>query len=189
MLEPELKVGFQISFFTNAFFTSGYGLSGPRTLSLISRIVGLGRLDDAINLLLANEAPNSAALGQSDHDLISQFRRHLHSATFIYAGAYALPETSPTAEQIEAADGFINFTKPEKYRVMLQTRCLRTWFPIGADRNRLMSLLKERNMLLEGRQADTYARQLSLKLLSRKLPVYWLSLKGLGLTLEDLHVS
>ena len=146
-------------------------------------------MDDAINLLLANEAPNSAALSQSDHDLIAQFRRHLHSATFIYAGAYALPETSPTAEQIEAAVGFINFTKPEKYRVMLQTRCLRTWFPIGADRNRLMSLLKERNMLLEGRQADTYARQLSLKLLSRKLPVYWLSLKGLGLTLEDLHVS
>ena len=72
---------------------------------------------------------------------------------------------------------------------MLQTRCMRTWFPIGEDRNRLMSLLNERNMLLEGRQADTYARQFSPKPLSRKVPVYWLSLKGLGLTLEDLHVS
>ena len=145
-------------------------------------------MDDAINLLLANEAPNSAAPSQSDHDLIAQFRRHFTRQIYL-CRSICDTQDIPTAEQIEAADGFINFTQPEKYRVMLQTRCLRTWYPNGADRNRLMSLLKERKMLLEGRQADTYARQLSLKLLSRKLPVYWLSLKGLGLTLEDLHVS
>ena len=55
--------------------------------------------------------------------------------------------------------------------------------------DRLVSLLRKRSMVLEGRQADTSARQLSLKPLSRKISVYWLSLKGLGLTLEDLHVS
>jgi hypothetical protein len=146
-------------------------------------------MNDAINLLLTNEPRSLAVLGQSDDELMARFRRHLRSANFVNAGAYAQRDKPQTAEQIETADGFISYVKPRKYRAMLRTSCLRTWFPIGAERTRLISVLRKRNVLLPGRQADTCARQISLKPLSRKIPVYWLSLKALSLTVEDFHVS
>jgi putative DNA primase/helicase len=102
-------------------------------------------MNDAINLLLANEPRTLAVLGQSDDDLLSRFRRHLRSANFINAGAYAQRYEPLTAKQIEAADGFINFAKPEKYRVMLQTHCLRTWFPIGFKRDRVDQRFRSSN--------------------------------------------
>jgi hypothetical protein len=146
-------------------------------------------MNDAINLLLANEPRRLPVLGHSDDQLVSRFRRYLRAAKFIKAGAHAQRDEPLTARQIEGAEGYINFAKPEKYRAMLQTHCLRIWFPVGAERTRLISILRTRNMLLPGRQADTCARQISLKPLSRKVPVYWLALKRFGLTLEDLQVS
>ena len=68
MLETEFRVGLQIGFFTNAFFTSGYGLSGPRVLCRIGRIVCLSGL-----LATAPEALRSIGL-----PIIS-------SMTFVYA--------------------------------------------------------------------------------------------------------
>jgi putative DNA primase/helicase len=146
-------------------------------------------MNDAINLLLANEAPNAPALGESADDLISQFREHVLAANFIRAGAYANRRKSLTAEQIKAADGFINFAKPERYRVMLQTRSMRAWFPDERTCNRLVSLLRNQRLILAGRQDDASSRQVKIKPHAKKIPVYWLALKALGLQRKDLQVS
>jgi hypothetical protein len=146
-------------------------------------------LNDAIDLLKENEVPISAVLGRSDDDLIAQFREHLRSTTFIKAGKYAHRVKSLTAEQIKTTDGFINFIRPEKYRVMLQTRAMEDCYPDEATRNRLVTLLRNQKMILAGRQSDTCSRQVSLKPYPRKIPVYWLSLKALGLTTKDLQVG
>ena len=140
-------------------------------------------MNDAINLLIENEGTGSAAPSLSNDALISQFRERLIGAKFIKAGAYA-KRKNLTAEQIEAADGFINFIKPQKYRVMLQTRRMRTWYPDDAIRNRLVTLLRKREMFLAGRQADTCSLQVSFRPYPHKLPVYHLSLKALGLGLR-----
>jgi hypothetical protein len=146
-------------------------------------------MNDAINLLIENEGTGSAAPSLSDDALIAQFRERLiGAAKFIRAGAYA-KRKNLTVEQIEAAGGFINFIKPQKYRVMLQTRRMRTWYPDDAIRNRLVALLRKREMFLAGRQADTCSRQVSFKPYPHKLPVYHLSLKALGLGLKNLQVS
>ena len=142
-------------------------------------------MNDAINLLLANATPGSAAPNQSDDDLVAQFREQVLAAKFIRAGAYARRAKPLTAEQIEGADGFINFSQPGEYRVMVQTRCLRRWHSDEPFRNRLITLLRDQGMIFAGRQSDTCARQVSLKPHSHKIPVYWLSLKALGLGLEE----
>ncbi len=144
-------------------------------------------MDDAINLLLTNEPPAEPNL--SDDDLISQFRQHLISARFVVAGAYANRTKSLTAEQIKAADGYINYVERNGPRLMLQTRLMRTWYPDEAKRNRLVGLLRNRKMILAGRQSDTCSRQVSLKPYPRKIAVYWLLLKMLGLTKKELHVD
>ncbi len=72
---------------------------------------------------------------------------------------------------------------------MLQTRLMRTWYPDEAKRNRLVSLLRNQKMILAGRQSDTCSRQVSLKPYPRKIAVYWLLLKMLGLTKKELHVD
>ena len=146
-------------------------------------------MDDAITLLIENEATSSAAPSLSDNTLIAQFREHLIGAKFVKAGAYAKRTNSLTAEQIKAADGFINYCKPEKYRVMLQTSCVRTWCPDEATRNRLVTLLRSREIFHAGRQTDTNSHQVKFKPHPRKIPAYWLSLKALGLTMKDLQVS
>ena len=146
-------------------------------------------MNDAINLLIENETTSSAALRLSDDDLIAQFRQHLIGAKFIEAGAHATRAESVTVEQIETADGFINYAKPEKYRVMLQTRRMRTWYPDEATRNRLVTLLRSQEMFLPGRQDDTCSRQVMITPHPHKLSVYWLSLKVFGLTKEDLQVG
>lgn len=120
-------------------------------------------MHEAINLLIKNQMSGYTALSLSDDELIAQFRKQLIAAKFISAGAYANRTRSLTAEQIEAADGFINFVKPEKYRVMLQTRLMRAWFPDERTRNRLVSLLRNQRMILAGRQADASSRQVSLR--------------------------
>jgi putative DNA primase/helicase len=145
-------------------------------------------MKDAINLLIENEGTGSAAPSLSDDALIAQFRERLIGAKFIKGGAYA-KRKNLTAEQIEAADGFINFSQPGEYRVMVQTRCLRHWHSDEPFRNRLITLLRDQGMIFAGRQSDTCARQVSLKPHSHKISVYWLSLKALGLGLENLQVS
>jgi hypothetical protein len=146
-------------------------------------------MNDAINLLIENEMKSSAALRLSDDDLIRQFRAHLIGAKFIKAGAHAKRPKSLTMEQIETANGFINYTKPKKYRVMLQTRCMQTWYPDEATRNRIVTLLRIREIFFPGRQADTCSRQVKFKPHPNKISAYWLSLKALGLTMKDLRVS
>ena len=146
-------------------------------------------MNDAIDLLIKCQALGSAAPRLSDNDLIVQFQEHLVGAKFIKAGAYTKRTKSLTAEQIETADGFINCMQPKTYRVMLQTRCMRAWFPDERTCNRLVMLLRSRKLFFAGRQPDTCSRQVSFMPYPHKLSVYWLSLKGLGLALEDLQVT
>ena len=146
-------------------------------------------LHDAMNLLIDNEAKGSAAPHLSDDDLITQFRERLIGAKFIKAGAYAKRKKSLTAEQIETADGFINYAKPGKRRIMLQTRRLRAWYPDEATRNRLVNLLRSRQIFGAGRQTDTCSYQVKFNPHPGKISVYWLSLKTLGLTIKDLQVG
>jgi hypothetical protein len=142
---------------------------------------------DAIDLLNMSQATGSSATCLSDGDLIAQFRQHLIGAKFIKAGAYA--KKSLTIEQIETADGFINYTKPEKYRVMLQTHRLRAWYPDDATRSRLVKLLRSREIFLTGRQPDTCSRQVKFRPHPNKISVYWLSLKALGLKTSNLQIG
>ena len=146
-------------------------------------------MNDAINLLIENEASGSAALGRSDDDLISEFRKHVIDADFIKAGAYAKRKKSLTTERIESADGFINFVQPNRYRLMLRTRRMLTWYPDEANRNRLVKLLRSCRIFLAGRQADTCSRQVKFKPYRNKISAYWLSLKTLGLQPKDLQVD
>src|SRR4029078_11849956 len=115
-------------------------------------------MDDAINLLVTTmgqyEVPHV-----SDDELIEQFCKQLTAAQFLRVGAYAKGAKSLTPEQIKDADGYINFTQPCKYRVEVQTSCLRRWYTDDAARNRLVALLRDRGMMLAGRQADTCSRQ------------------------------
>jgi len=125
----------------------------------------------------------------SDDDLITQFRQQLISAKFIRAGAYAKRAKTLTAEQIKNADGFINFVQPNRYRLMLRTRRMLTWYPDEANRNRLVKLLRSCRIFLAGRQADTCSRQVKFKPYPNKISVYWLSLEALGLQGKDLQVG
>jgi putative DNA primase/helicase len=145
-------------------------------------------MDDAMDLLIRAQGQNPAVMRQSDDVLIAQFGEHLRTAKFLKAGAHAKRKKSLTAEQIESADGFINYTKREKYRVMLQTHRLRDWYPNEATCNRLIKLLRTRKMFLAGRQADTCSRQVKFTPHPQKISVYWLSLKAFGLTKQDLQV-
>ena len=61
--------------------------------------------------------------------------------------------------------------------------------PDEATRDRLVNLLRSREIFLAGRQADTCSRQVKFKPYPNKIPVYWLSLKALGLTMKDLQIS
>ena len=72
---------------------------------------------------------------------------------------------------------------------MLQTRRLGDWYPDEAIRKRLVELLRSRKIFGAGRQADTCSRQVKFKPYPNKIPVYWLSLKALGLPMKDLQVS
>lgn len=146
-------------------------------------------MNDAINLLIENEAKGSAATRLSDDALIAQFREHLIGAKFIKAGAYAKRAKSLTIEKIETADGFVNHAKPKKYRVMLQTRRLRDWYPDDAIRNRLVILLRNRKIFFAGRQVDTCSRQVKFKPHPNKISVYWLSLKALDLKTSNLQIG
>jgi len=146
-------------------------------------------MNDAINLLIENEGTGAVAPSLSEDDLTAQFRGRLIGAKFIKAGAYAQRARSLTVKQIEAADGYINYIEPRKYRVMLQTHRMLTWYPDEANRNRLVKLLRSRKIFLVGRQADTCSRQVKFKPYPNKISAYWLSLKALGLTKEDLQVS
>lgn len=146
-------------------------------------------LNDAIDLLLQSSRGGIVAAGESDNELISQFRGYLLAAKFIRAGAYANRTKPLTAEQLQRAEGFVNFARPERYRVMLRTRSMQAWFPDERTRNRLVSLLRNQQMVLAGRQADSSSRQVKVRPCPHKMPVYWLSLRTLGLGLEDLHIG
>jgi hypothetical protein len=82
MLETEIKGGLQIGFFTNAYFTSGYGLSGPRVLCRIGRIVCLSGL-----LATAPEALRSIGLPRMSSMIFVSatiwFVEIAHSSAFI----------------------------------------------------------------------------------------------------------
>ena len=146
-------------------------------------------MKDAIDLLVENETRRTAALCLSDDELIKKFRGHLIGAKFVKAGTYAKRTISLTTERIDSADGFINYAKPGKRRIMLRTRRLRAWYTDEAARNRLVNLLRRHGIFGAGRQADACSYQVKFKPHPDKLSVYWLSLKMLGLTMKDLQVS
>lgn len=146
-------------------------------------------MNDAINLLIENESgADPAALHLSDDQLISGFRNQLVQAKFVRAGRYANRAKLLTVRDIEFADGFIKFDEPGKFRTVIPTSRIKTWYRDTPTRNRLVALLRRRKIFGAGRQADTSARQTKINPYPTKIPCYCASLKPLGLTLGDLRV-
>ena len=148
-------------------------------------------MNDAIDLLIENEArgPDAGSLRLSDDQLVSNFRQQLVETKFIKAGRYANRVKRLTVQEIKSADGFIMYDEPGKFRMMIPTPRIKTWYRDTPTRNRLVGLLRERKIFGAGRQADTSARQIKINPYPTKMPCYRVSLKMLGLTRRDIQVS
>jgi hypothetical protein len=147
-------------------------------------------MNDAIDLLVRQEreAVASGTTSLSQDEIISDFQQRLRAAKFMELRAQK-PEAQPRIPQeIEQADGFVKFSRAQKFRVMLCTRQFRIWYPNKAMRNRVCVALRENGIFRPGRQADTASRQIMIKPWPKKIPCYRLSLKALGVKLSDLAV-
>jgi putative DNA primase/helicase len=148
-------------------------------------------MNDAIAFLIENETQlhDSAASHLSDDQLVADFCTRLRTAAFLKIGRYSDRKTSVTVREIEAADGFIKFDEPGKVRTMLRTEIVEAWYPDQALRNRLVNLLRGRNIFRSGRQADTASRQTMIKPYEKRIAHYSLSLAALNLRLNDLRLT
>jgi hypothetical protein len=91
-------------------------------------------------------------------------------------------------QDIEAANGFIKFDQPDKFRAMIPTSQMETWYD-KPTRKRLVSLLRKRKIFGPGRQADTAALQIMIRPYPTKIPCYRVVLKTLKMSLADLVVN
>ena len=148
-------------------------------------------MNDGIDLLIANEVAgmDSSVSFLSDEQLVANFCKRLSLAKFVKAGRYAKRAKHLTVQDIEAADAFIKFDQPGKFRAMIPTSQMEAWYPDKLTRNRLVSLLRKRKIFGPGRQADTSARQIMIKPYPTKIPCYCVFLKAFKVSLADLDVS
>jgi hypothetical protein len=144
-------------------------------------------MDDAINLLIERTSSPSAApvmVPTSDDELIEGFRARVASARFAKIGFQQMPVSADVAK---AADGFLKYMPQNKGRVLLQAERLREWYPESGTRNRLVGLLRAREMLHPGRQKDALTHLVTAASGGPRRPCYWLSLKAMGLNRLDLE--
>jgi hypothetical protein len=144
-------------------------------------------MDDAINLLIERTSSSGAApvvATTSDDELVEGFRARFASARFAKIGFQKKPLS---AEFAKAADGFLKYMPQSKCQALLQAERLREWYPESGTRNRLVGLLRAREMLHPGRQKDALTHLVTATSGRPRLPCYWLSLKAMGLNRRDLE--
>jgi putative DNA primase/helicase len=144
-------------------------------------------MDDAINLLIDRTgSPDAAPVVAiiSDDELVEGFRTRFASASFAKIGFQQMPVSADVAK---AADGLLKYMPQNKGRALLQAERLREWYPERNIRNRLVGLLRVREMLHAGRQKDALTHLIMATSGGPRRPCYWLSLKAMGLNRRDLE--
>jgi putative DNA primase/helicase len=146
-------------------------------------------MNDSINLLIERTGSPGAApfvATISDDELVEEF---LTCVAFARFAKVSFQKKSPSAGVAEAADGFLKYIAQNRVQALLLAKRLREWYPDSSIRNRLVRLLRARQMLHAGRQNDALTHLVTAKSHGPRLPCYWLSLKAMGLSRLDLEAK